>query len=202
MHRALVKELESLHAIIATQKTASIHGFYNRLSRIVRTLKTLRKLDAAQSMVYTLLDKLGPVREIIARGDNKWEEWDLEQLAENLRKYVDRNLLKTDGENRADSASREQPCEKDKLLCGNGHSSRKYCDRCVYCGSNQHNSSNCTQVLSIAGRREILKKNKLCYNCTGAGQSTCNCRSQSCTNVDRSTIPLYVTSDCHQCQIN
>ena len=30
VHRALVKELESLHVIINTQKTASIHDFYNK----------------------------------------------------------------------------------------------------------------------------------------------------------------------------
>ena len=51
VHRALVKELESLHAVISTQKTASIHDFYKRLSRIVTTPKTLKKLDTAQSMV-------------------------------------------------------------------------------------------------------------------------------------------------------
>ena len=58
VHRALVKELESLQVTISTQKTASIHDFYNKLSRIVRTLKILKKLDTAQSMVYTFWTSL------------------------------------------------------------------------------------------------------------------------------------------------
>ena len=73
VHRALVKETESLYVIDSTQKAASIHEVYTKLSRIVRVLKTLKKLDTAKSMVYTLLDKLGPVREVIAQGDGRWE---------------------------------------------------------------------------------------------------------------------------------
>ena len=83
-------------------------------------------------MMCTLLEKLGPVREIIARSDDEWEAWDLEQLTKNLRKYVNRNPLKADGESKADNGSRERPRERDKLLFGNGQNSRKYCDRCVY----------------------------------------------------------------------
>eukprot|EP00794_Sanderia_malayensis_P017862 gene17862-19643_t len=67
VHKALIKEIENLHQITNIHKTASVHEFYNKLSRTVRTLATLKKLDSAQSTVYTLLDKLGPVREILAR---------------------------------------------------------------------------------------------------------------------------------------
>ena len=28
--------------------------------------------------------------------DDDWEEWDMEQLVENLRKYIDRHLLPTE----------------------------------------------------------------------------------------------------------
>ena len=46
----------------------------------------MKKADSFQSMVYTLMDKLGPVQQIIAQNDDDWMEWKLEDLVENLRK--------------------------------------------------------------------------------------------------------------------
>ena len=40
------------------------------------------------------MDKLGPVREVLIQEDDNWEEWDLEDLVENLPKYVERNPLR------------------------------------------------------------------------------------------------------------
>ena len=88
VHKVLIKEMEELPAIF------NIHKFYNRLSRVVCTLNTMKKLASAQSMVYTLMDKLGPVQEILVQKDDDWEEWGLEQLVENLRWYVERNPLR------------------------------------------------------------------------------------------------------------
>ena len=39
------------------------------------------------------MDTLGPVRETMAQKDDVWEEWSLEELVENLRKYTDRNSV-------------------------------------------------------------------------------------------------------------
>eukprot|EP00794_Sanderia_malayensis_P020998 gene20998-23050_t len=181
VHKALIKEIENLHQITNIHKTASVHEFYNKLSRTVRTLATLKKLDSAQSTVYTLLDKLGPVREILAQADDDWEEWQLEDITENLRKYVERNPLMS-GENIDRSfGNRERSQQRDKMLLGNGQRSRRNFGGCVYCGNGQHKSVDCTTVLSIASRREILKSKKLCYNCTGAGHSASNCYSRCCT---------------------
>ena len=46
----------------------------------------MKKVDSFQSMVYTLMDKLGPVQQIIAQNDDDWKKWKLEDLVENLRK--------------------------------------------------------------------------------------------------------------------
>ena len=86
VHRALVKELENLHTITNIHKVASIHKSYSKLVRVIRTLATMKKVDSFQSMVYTLMDKLGPVQQIIAQNDDDWMEWKLEDLVENLRK--------------------------------------------------------------------------------------------------------------------
>ena len=68
----------------------------------------MKKLASAQSMVYTLMDKLGPVREILVQKDDDWEEWGLEQLVENLRRYVERNHLRDSEDRRTDHDSPAQ----------------------------------------------------------------------------------------------
>ena len=52
------------------------------------------KLESAQSAVYTLMDKLGPVREVLVQKDDDWESWRLSELVEHLHKFVDRNPIR------------------------------------------------------------------------------------------------------------
>ena len=59
--------------------------FYSKLARIVQNLNTKKKLDSAQCLVYTLMNKLGPMREIIAQQNDDLEDWDLEELMEDMR---------------------------------------------------------------------------------------------------------------------
>ena len=51
---------------------------------------------------------------------------------------------------------------------------------CVYCESSEHRSSECSKVKEVSERREFLKKNRLCYNCTGGGHGAATCRSKNC----------------------
>ncbi len=126
----MIKEIKGLHHITGIQKTESIHDFYNKHPGVVRSLATMNKLDSAQCTVYTILDKLGPVREIIAQGDGNWEEWNLEQLTQNLRKYVDRNPLKTGEDMMLETTSRDRFRERDKLHFGNGQKNDRK-DACI-----------------------------------------------------------------------
>ena len=74
MHKALIKELEGLPTIASIYKIRNIHEFYNKVNRVVRILVTMKKLETAQSCVYTLMNKLCPVREALVQKDDKWEE--------------------------------------------------------------------------------------------------------------------------------
>ena len=78
IRKALIKELESLSAITSIHKLKRVHEYNNKLSRIIRTLAAMKKLDTAQSFVYMLMDKLGLVKEALVQKDDKWEEWDLQ----------------------------------------------------------------------------------------------------------------------------
>ena len=60
----------------------------------------MKRLDSVQNMVYTLMDKLGPVQRILAQHDNNWKEWKLEDLVENLWKYVETCPLQVFDNNR------------------------------------------------------------------------------------------------------
>ena len=96
VHKAFIKDLENILPVTSIHKLEQVHDFYNKLSRIVRTLTTMKKLSTAQSTVYTLMDKLGSVREVIVQNDDNWEEWGLEEVVEHLRRYIERNHLRTD----------------------------------------------------------------------------------------------------------
>ena len=76
VQKALIKDLEQLKSM--RQQYQEEQEFNNQSSRIIRGLNTMGKLSAGQSHVYTLLDKLGPAREIItektmigSNGDSK-----------------------------------------------------------------------------------------------------------------------------------
>ena len=83
----------------------------------------MKKLHSAQSLVYTLMDKLGPVREVLVQKDDNWEEWGLEELVENLWKYVERNPLRANedtgtkddpSKNRQDDSQKLRPWRRDR----------------------------------------------------------------------------------------
>lgn len=67
-----------------------MNSIYSKFSRRVRNLKII-KLELAESHVCSLLDNLGPVREMLTQSQNNWEECRLEDAAENLRRYMERN---------------------------------------------------------------------------------------------------------------
>ena len=188
IHKALIKELEGLESITSIHHTARVHDYYNKMSRIVRTLVTMKRLESAQSYVYTLLDKLGPVKEALIQKDDEWENWDLEQLVENLEKYVDRHPLPA-GVTMSSATSMKkrgyeyQTDEKrgDRMMLANSIDKPKgRPTSCVFCELTNHRSSDCNKVLNLAQRRDIVKRKKLCFNCTGFGHMASKCRSRGC----------------------
>ena len=185
IHKALIKELEGLESITSIHNNSRIHDYYNKMSRIVRTLDTMKKLESAQSYVYTLLDKLGPVKEALIQTDDEWENWDLEQLVENLEKYVDRYPLPAGVSMSSATPLKKQGYEyqmdkkrRDRMMLANSIDKPKgRPTSCVFCELTSHRSSDCNKVLNLAQRRDIVKRKRLCFNCTGLGHIASKCRS-------------------------
>ena len=125
----------------------------------------MNKLKRAQSYVYSIMDTLGPVKESMAQRDDEWEEWGLEELVKDLRKYTDRNPLPNETGRKTPKTpkvSQDSDRRRDNLLLAGSCNASD----CVSCGSNQRQSKDCNKILDVANRREFLKKHKLCYNCT------------------------------------
>ena len=166
-----------MHPTTSIHKLKGILEFYNKLARTVRTLSAMKKLDSAQWLAYTLMVKLGPVKGIIAQQDDNWEDWNLEELVENMKKNVERNSLQNEWDcNYRDETSRQQHQDyrKEKLL------TQKRRIICIYCESGDHSTNKCTRVLDVASRRDILRKKDVCFNCASAGNQVSHFKSRPC----------------------
>ena len=141
----------------------------------------MKKLEGAQSYVYSIMDKLGLIREAMAQKDDDWQKWGLEELDENLSQYTDRNPLPL-VEFSLPPPSPTVPGNRDNhqkkpdknFMAGGNIQQQQGPPPCVYCGLNSHRSSDCTKVLDIASRREYLTRNKLCYSCARSGHLASN----------------------------
>ena len=75
MHKVLILELEILPEITNIRRTKDIHEFCNRLARVIQALNTMGVTATAQAHAYTAFNKFGPVKEVLAANDDKWEVW-------------------------------------------------------------------------------------------------------------------------------
>ncbi|PFX13751.1 hypothetical protein AWC38_SpisGene22140 [Stylophora pistillata] len=101
------------------RKSFSYNGatLWNSLPSDIRNTESLglfkRKLE--EKIHSTMMDKLGPLREVLVQKDDDWEEWGLEELVENLPKYVERNPLRTNQDIRTkDESQKARPWKKDR----------------------------------------------------------------------------------------
>jgi hypothetical protein len=69
--------------------------FYNKLLFNVQSLETLGKLKEVNGYVRMCLDKLEGIRGDLVRTDDDWRQWDFIKLVEALRKWTERNPVKT-----------------------------------------------------------------------------------------------------------
>ena len=72
--KALIKDLETLLNITSLTKVKEIHKSYYQLSRTVKAINTMKKLQSAENYVYSIMDRLGPVGEVLVQKDDDWGE--------------------------------------------------------------------------------------------------------------------------------
>ena len=200
VHKAIIMEIQSLHSINSRIDSSKVHDFYNKLSRCVRTLKTMNKLDSAQALVYSLMDKLGPVREVLAQNDDDWENWGLKELVENLRKYVDRNPITKQFQRVGSDDKNDRKIIDEKLyntISKEDVSSKDFKKGCLYCDEN-HQSSECSKLKTVEERKAVFIQKRLCFNC-GGQHRVFDCKS---TRTCRHCKAKHHTSICDRISDN
>ena len=159
--------MEQLKDIRQQYQLKEMRKFYNQSWRIIRSLNTMGKLSAAQSHVYILLDKLGPVRKIITEKDDECKQWELEDLTDNLKRFVERIPLTTNDQVKDGRTNHYGYFERsnrkmkkgDMLLFAKRHNQdNSFKAKCRYCNLDNHRSSEWMKVIAIADLKEIIKK--------------------------------------------
>ena len=175
------RQILQLPSITSSHNLKSIHQFYRSLNVNVNSLKTLGKLDTAEILVRETLDKLSPIKADLIRTDPEWQKWNFDKLLESLREFTIRNPEGEEVEKYDTRIDRKSP--RVKGFQAQNREERKIC--CVYCNTESHRSSECTKVKSVQERKEILKRKRLCYNCTGQNHSVSSCRSRNCSRCNQ-----------------
>ena len=57
------------------------------------TLVTMKKLESTESYLYTLDEQAWTSERSYHAKDDEWENWGLDKITENLRKFVERSLI-------------------------------------------------------------------------------------------------------------
>ena len=81
--------------VIQGTNAGKIHDFYTKLLFNVQSLETLGKLREVNGYVRMCLDKLEGIRGDLVRTDDDWRQWDFPKLVDALRKWTERNPVKT-----------------------------------------------------------------------------------------------------------
>ena len=153
-----------------------VRDFYERLSKNFDALQTLGKEDMLRGFVMTTLKKLPQVKPDLVRVDVNWEERDMKELIENLRKWLQRNKTDDSSADSGDSRRRERHWYT-KGKRENGHEPRA--PSCLYCRSD-HWGEACEVFDTLEKRRQFFREKKLCYNCGREGHGANYCRSSPC----------------------
>ena len=115
----------------------------------------------------------------LVRVDSGWEEWDFVKMTDALKLWTRRNPI--DRQRGEDQIARR----RDKLFNARARG-------CVYCEDPNHKANDCTKVKSTSERKQILAKQRLCFNCASGTHKAAVCPSkatcQRCDNRHHTSI--------------
>ena len=160
-----------------------VRKFYEKLSRCYDALQTLDRKDILSGLVMTTISKLPNVKPDLVRTDDKWEEWSMKDLVENLEKWLRRNKP---GET---SFANEERHKREKHWYSE-EAKEKPLRKCIYCELD-HWSDKCKKLQTIESRRSFFREIKLCFNCGKKGH-----RGDKCLKGGATFVKLSITAAC------
>ena len=149
-----------------------LQDFYDKLSKNFDALQTLGQGNMLQGFVMTTLNKLPQVKPDLVRVDEKWEDWTMEDLINNLRAWLRRNKAIDESPEPAGEKRKERHWFTQK-------NEGKQSPHCIYC-KEQHWSDDCKTLVTIEQRKKFFAEKNLCFNCGRAGHRGNQCRSRTC----------------------
>ncbi|XP_070576393.1 uncharacterized protein [Ptychodera flava] len=180
-----------------TGELSSLRNFYDTLESYIRGLQSLGKSEESYGdlLVPIVLEKL-PVntRKQIARehGNN---EWNLADLRKAIYKEIDA-LQAGYSTDELDCGSSDKPSMTAAFHAKASPAKPKKSRACAYC-KDSHFPNDCIVVSDRAKRLDIVKRDKLCFNCLGKHRvSECKSRSvvvYAAENITRLFIKITRT---------
>ena len=175
---AHVNEIINLPVIRGTNYW-KISSFYEKLSKSFDALQTLGKGDTLTGLVMTTVNKLPHVKPDVVRIDDEWEQWRMEDLIENLAKWLKRNKP----EEQMDSPPETTKREKHWFSKGEERTSVSKPSRqgpnCMFC-KESHWGDACPTYDTLEKRKKFFVEGRLCFNCGKNGHRENKCHSRGC----------------------
>ena len=173
---AYVQNITSL-PIVKGNHPSKIHEFYAKLLTSVQALESMGKLDGINGLTRATLDKLEGIKSNLVLLDKTWQDWKFPNLVEALKDWTQRNPITSDhrgaSANYAEGNPSRQIRRDNSFQTKQSEWKRK---QCVYCEDLDHKSSDCRKVKDVAERREVLRKKRRCFKCTGGNHLAAECR--------------------------
>jgi len=148
---------------------SKVREFYEKLSKNFDALQTLEEGEKLHGFVMATLNRLPQVKPDVARVDEKWEDWSMEDLVDALQKCLRKNNTET---------STEQHKRSEKhLFTLKGEKPTPYC---LFCRKQDHWSDICTVETELVDRRKFFMDHSLCFNFGRSGHRAEQCRRRGC----------------------
>ena len=158
---------------------SKLRDLYDSIETNVRNLKTLgiTSESFAPVIIPTILSKVPECICHVVMKITREKDWDFDAVLESIQnEVVAREQCKLMGRaapQTKKTESRDQ-YSTGASLYSSQHDKGNKAPWCVYCGEN-HKAWKCNRVTEVGQRREILKKDKRCFNCLRK-----NCRINEC----------------------
>ena len=171
-----METLLNLESVSSDQNLKGLRRLYNDIEANTRSLKALGVTPEAYGAMLSsvLLGKLPPDLRLLVGRKAADGELTLSRLQEILEEEI-AVRERTVTPNQSQSRRMEKPPRSTTttLLLD-----AKATPTCSYC-QQSHFSSECSNVIGVSARREVLKTSGRCYNCLRRGHRAGQCRSQS-----------------------